>query len=462
MYENDYTFNAHSENRAAGPGPDMRFNPNPERNPQKKNGGMGKKILMTVCLGLFFGIFGGLGFQAATSASEFIREGMEQAELKRKDSQEENVVEAIGEAESDKAEEVSPGIKTTEAGVNNMTAVVTDVTAVVNKVMPAVVSVYNNFTETYQYFGREFSNEGQASGSGIIVGENETELLIVSNYHVVYENDNLEIQFADGSTSEAQIKGSEPSMDLTVLAVELADISSETRNSIEIAQLGDSDSLMVGEPAIAIGNAMGYGQSVTTGVVSALDRESSYYNGESQVDATFIQTDAAINPGNSGGALLNIKGEVIGINSNKMGGGLIEGMGYAIPISAAKPIIEELMLLETREAVAEENRGYLGIYGMTVDEEYSQVFNIPQGVFITDVIADTGAEAAGLMNGDIITKFDDVDIYSMEALQKRLDFYQEGESVTITIMSGDAMGGYVEKEVEVVLGKQPVSMDMPD
>lgn len=454
MYENDYTYNAHSENRPVGPGPDMRFDPNPEKPPKKNNMGMGKKIVMMVCLGLFFGVFGGLGFMAATSATEIIRSGMEQAGLRQK-PQTEEVIEATGEAESDVTEAAAPAVSVEEVEAGNYTAVVTDVTDVVNNVMPAVVSVNNNYTETYQYFGREFSNEGQASGSGIIIGENETEILIVSNYHVVYENDMLEVLFVDGSMVEAQVKGSDPSMDLTVLAVALEDISNETRKSIAVAKLGDSDSLMVGEPAIAIGNAMGYGQSVTTGVVSALDRESSYYNGESEVNTTFIQTDAAINPGNSGGALLNIKGEVIGINSNKVGGDLIEGMGYAIPISAARPIIEELMLMETRIAVEEAERGYLGIYGMTVDAEYSEVFNIPQGVFITDVFAGTGAEAAGLKYGDIITEFDGVEIYSMETLQKRLSFYQAGESVTLIIMSGDAMGGYEEKEVDIVLGEQP-------
>ncbi len=454
MYEDDYTYNAHSENRPAGPGADMRFDPNPEKAPKKTKLGMGKKILMTVCLGLFFGVFGGLGFMAATSATEILRSGMEQAGLRLK-PQEEEAIEVTGEAESDVSEAAAPAVRVDEVDAGNITAVVTDVTDVVSNVMPAVVSVNNNYTETYQYFGREFSNEGQASGSGIIIGENETEILIVSNYHVVYENDMLEVQFVDGSMLEAQVKGSDPSMDLTVLAVALEDISNETRESIAIAKLGDSDSLMVGEPAIAIGNAMGYGQSVTTGVVSALDRESSYYNGESEVNTTFIQTDAAINPGNSGGALLNIKGEVIGINSNKVGGDLIEGMGYAIPISAARPIIEELMLMETRTAVEEDDRGYLGIYGITVDTEYSEVFNIPQGVFITDVFADTAAEAAGLKYGDIITEFDGVEIYSMETLAKRLSFYEVGESVTLIVMSGDAMGGYEEKEIEVVLGEQP-------
>ncbi len=462
MYENDYTYNTHSENQPAGlgPGPDMRFNPHPEKSPRKKNGGTGKKILMMICLGLFFGVFGGLGFMAATSATEFIRSGVAQAGFLQ-EPEEEILVEEVVEEATEVAEAISPAVSTEESLGNNYTAIVTDVTDVVNSVMPAVVSVNNNYTETYQYFGREFSNEGQASGSGIIVGENETELLIVSNYHVVYENDMLEVQFADGSMVEAQVKGSDPSMDLTVLAVALEDISSTTRANIAIAKLGDSDSLMVGEPAIAIGNAMGYGQSVTTGVVSALDRESSYYNGESEVNTTFIQTDAAINPGNSGGALLNIKGEVIGINSNKVGGDLIEGMGYAIPISAARPIIEELMLMETRIAVDEENRGYLGIYGMTVDEEYSEVFNIPQGVFITEVFAETGAYDAGLKYGDIITEFDGVDIYSMETLQKRLSFYQAGETVTLIIMSGDAMGGYAEKEVVVVLGEQPTEAAPP-
>ncbi len=438
MYENDFSFDV-----------------KPETPAPKKGMGYGKKVMVSISLGLFFGVCGGLGFQAVTSASDLIKSGIEQAEAKLNKADSEDVVEALGQAENDGAEQPAAANVKTAGLVESTqvtTAVVTDVTEVVEEVMPAVVSVSNNYVENINFYGRELSNEGVASGSGIIVGENDTELLIVTNYHVVYETQKLEIQFVDGSTAEAQVKGTEPSMDLAVVAVKLADIGSETINSIAIATLGDSDALSVGEPAIAIGNAMGYGQSVTTGVISALDREAAYSNGESEVSNTFIQTDAAINPGNSGGALLNMKGEVVGINSNKVGGSLIEGMGYAIPISSAKPIIADLMLMQTRGKVSQEEQGYLGITGLTVGDEYAEAYNLPKGVYISQVFEGTAAEKAGLVKGDIITRFDGTEMLSMESLQKRLSFYNAGEIVEITIMRGDAMGGYEEKTLQIELG----------
>lgn len=219
------------------------------------------------------------------------------------------------------------------------------------------------------------------------MGQNDSELLLVSNQHVVASAEELTVQFVDGSQAQAQIKGVDIDKDLAVIAVQLSDISSETMDVIAIAKLGDSDSLTVGEPAIAIGNALGYGQSVTTGVVSALNRAIPVSGGQGLTDMetsdmeinTFIQTDAAINPGNSGGALLNVKGEVIGINSNKIGSSVVEGMGYAIPISDVKPIIENLMSKQTRLKVAEEDRGYLGITGVDVRSDSSELYDVPQG-----------------------------------------------------------------------------------
>jgi serine protease Do len=326
--------------------------------------------------------------------------------------------------------------------------------------MPAVVSVNNNYTAIYgDYFGQTLSDEAQAVGSGIIVGKNETELLIVTNDHVVmdeYDSSTFEVIFVDGSVASAQVKGRKAEMDLAVLAVKLSDIGSETLNSIAIAKLGDSDALAVGEPAIAIGNAMGYGQSVTTGVISALDRESTYSTGVAEVSSTFIQTDAAINPGNSGGALLNIKGEVIGINSNKVGGSLIEGMGYAIPISMAKPIIGELMMMETRDRVAEDERGYMGITGgLTMMDEYVENYNLPKGVYITQVTPGTPAEEAGLRKGDIIIEIDGVEVLGWNELQSLMGYYAVGDVIELTIMRGDAMGGYEEQTVTLELGPLP-------
>ena len=304
-------------------------------------------------------------------------------------------------------------------------AVVTDVTQVVEAVMPACVSITNNFTQTVQdFWGQTYSQDETASGSGIIIGENEQELLIVTNNHVVDSTEQLYVQFIDGETVEAQVKGTDASADLAVVAVKLDTIANSTKQEICIARMGDSDSLKIGEPAIAIGNALGYGQSVTTGVISALNRKIDSSNSEE--GTSLIQTDAAINPGNSGGALLNMRGEVIGINSNKIGGSSIEGMGYAIPISTARPIIEDLT------------------------SDLSENFSMPQGIFVAQVYSGTGAEAAGLVRGNIVVAFDGVTVQNQEELTKQMQYYKAGESVEITIMVNSA-NGYQQKNVTVTL-----------
>lgn len=328
-------------------------------------------------------------------------------------------------------------------------AVVTDVTQVVEAVMPACVSITNNFTQTVQdFWGQTYSQDETASGSGIIIGENEQELLIVTNNHVVDSTEQLYVQFIDGETVEAQVKGTDASADLAVVAVKLDTIANSTKQEICIARMGDSDSLKIGEPAIAIGNALGYGQSVTTGVISALNRKIESSNSEE--GTSLIQTDAAINPGNSGGALLNMRGEVIGINSNKIGGSSIEGMGYAIPISTARPIIEDLMERQTRTKYSEEERGYLGISCINVTSDLSENFSMPQGIFVAQVYSGTGAEAAGLVRGNIVVAFDGVTVQNQEELTKQMQYYKAGESVEITIMVNSA-NGYQQKNVTVTL-----------
>ena len=328
-------------------------------------------------------------------------------------------------------------------------AVVTDVTQVVEAVMPACVSITNNFTQTVQdFWGQTYSQDETASGSGIIIGENEQELLIVTNNHVVDSTEQLYVQFIDGETVEAQVKGTDASADLAVVAVKLDTIANSTKQEICIARMGDSDSLKIGEPAIAIGNALGYGQSVTTGVISALNRK--IENSNSEEGTSLIQTDAAINPGNSGGALLNMRGEVIGINSNKTGGSSIEGMGYAIPISTARPIIEDLMERQTRTKYSEEERGYLGISCINVTSDLSENFSMPQGIFVAQVYSGTGAEAAGLVRGNIVVAFDGVTVQNQEELTKQMQYYKAGESVEITIMVNSA-NGYQQKNVTVTL-----------
>lgn len=417
----------------------------------KRQGSYFKKALAAVSLGLFFGLFAGLGLYIVESASGMLDRDkiMIQEETGSSSTTEAKASQTL------KAEPSGAAIKQSETA----TTVVTDVTDVVKNVMPSIVAVNNHYTETMSFYGQSMSSEADASGSGIIVGENDTELLIVTNHHVVADTDKLTVQFNEGSEAEAFIKGQDSKMDLAVIAVPLTELSSSTLDSIEVATLGDSDELTVGEPAIAIGNSLGYGQSVTTGVISALDRSISLSSGSGygyvgdEVEGTFIQTDAAINPGNSGGALLNIKGEVIGINSNKIGGSAVEGMGYAIPISAASPIIAELMLRETKSKVAEEERGYLGISGISVTSEVSQAYGMPEGVYVAQVFENTAASAAGLKQGDIITKFGGDRISSMEELQKELEFYAKGDTVEVQVMTM-TMNGYEEVTRQMTLGNK--------
>ncbi|MCH5249193.1 MAG: trypsin-like peptidase domain-containing protein [Lachnospiraceae bacterium] len=403
-----------------------------------------KKALICVSLGLFFGICAGLGFYVVEAAT-----GM----LGNRNNNEQSVkaIEESSDADSVVSESVTYDIDGSDVRKNQtITTVVSDVSDVVKDVMPAVVSISNTYTERMSYFGQTMTSEAQASGSGIIVGKNDTELLIATNYHVIEDADKLTVQFVEDSEVDASVKGTDPDMDLAVIAVSLNDISSSTLDQIEIATLGDSDELTVGEPAIAIGNSLGYGQSVTTGVVSALNRELELSDGSK---GTFIQTDAAINPGNSGGALLNIRGEVIGINSNKIGGSVIEGMGYSIPISAAKPIIAELMLKETKNKVAEDKRGFLGISGISVTAEVSSAYGMPEGVYIAQVYDGTAAAAAGLVKGDIITEFDGEKVSSMEELQTLLEYYAKGDTVEMTVMKVES-GGYQSTTVKITLGNK--------
>jgi len=317
--------------------------------------------------------------------------------------------------------------------------------------MPAMVSIVNNFTETANVFGQQYTQEEAASGSGIIVGKTDDELLIVSNNHVVESADTLTVTFIDGSEAQAQVKGLDSDMDLAVIAVSLNDLSDDTKNAITVATLGSSDDLKLGEPVIAIGNALGYGQSVTNGIVSALNREITLENGST---GTFIQTNAAINPGNSGGALLNMNGEVIGINSNKIGGTAVEGMGYAIPITSASPIIADLMERQTRTKVAEDEVGYIGISPQEVTSQISQMYNMPEGIYVVSVEEGSAAANAGIMKGDIITKFDGSSISSYSDLQKMLQYYAAGDSVTITVQRPQN-GEYVSVELNLTLGSRP-------
>jgi len=348
-----------------------------------------------------------------------------------------------GEENTTESTDDSTGTIKQNETVTDDDLIVTDVTKVVENVMPSIVAIDNNYTQNVTYWGYSFGEEEvTASGSGIIIGENDTELLIVTNNHVIDDADSLKVQFIDGAYEEANIKGTNADLDLAVIAVDLDDLDDDTKENISVATFGDSDTLLMGEPAIAIGNALGYGQSVTTGVISATNRTIEFDDGS---EGTFIQTDAAINPGNSGGALLNARGEVIGINSSKFASEEVEGMGFAIPSSVAKPIIDELMNEETKVKADSENRGYLGITVYTPTGI--------EGAYVASVGSGSAAEKAGIKAGDIITALDDNEITSRDDLIDILDYYEAGTKVTLSILRKEGVS-YKTIEVDVTLQTQ--------
>ena len=322
----------------------------------------------------------------------------------------------------------------------------TSISQVAKNVMPSVVSITTlSIQEVQSFFFGTQEYEYESSGSGIIVGKNEQELLIVTNNHVVEGSKELTVSFVDEVSVPAVIKGYDPDIDIAVLAVSLNAIDNDTMKQISIASLGDSDNLTVGEPAIAIGNALGYGQSVTSGIVSALNRELADF------DTALIQTDAAINPGNSGGALLNIRGEVIGINTAKISADAVEGVGYAIPISEVKDIIETMMAKETREPVSEKERGYLGIKCVDVDETAATYYNMPIGAYVYEIAKGGAADKAGMKKGQVITKLGDDKIKSSEQLSEIVALYKSGEIVELTVQELTTDGTYTEKIIKVTL-----------
>ena len=350
-------------------------------------------------------------------------------------------------------------VKTTTTAVTKSSSVVTsDVSSIVNDVMPSVVAITNmSVQEVQNFWGQTSQYQSESCGTGIIIAKTGNELLIVTNNHVIADNESLTVTFDDDTSVDADVKGTDSEHDLAVIAVPLDQISSETMEKIAVATLGDSTALQVGEPAIAIGNAMGYGQSVTTGVISAVNRESTTTNeqtGETEeTGVKLIQTDAAINPGNSGGPLVNANGEVIGINSSKLASTTVEGMGYAIPISDVSDIIDNLMNQETKHKVSEEKKGYLGVKGYDVTEESAEKYNMPTGVYVAEIVKGGGAEEAGITKGNVITALNGTTVNSMEELQKELGYYESGKTVSVTIQVPENNGEWTEKTVDVKLGK---------
>ena len=346
-----------------------------------------------------------------------------------------------------------------------------DVSDITTSAMPSIVAITNKSVQEVQdYFsqfgfggqGQTQTQETESQGSGIIIGKNDSELLMVTNNHVVEGADTLSVCFIDNQVYEAAIKGTDPENDLAVIAVPLDSISDDTMSQIAVASIGDSDSLKVGEQVVAIGNALGYGQSVTTGIVSAVNRtlssdssdtqDSNSSSGDSS-SATYIQTDAAINPGNSGGALLNMNGEVIGINSAKLASTEVEGMGYAIPISRVSDIIDNLMNQTTRTKVDSDKQGTIGIKGINVTSDVQEKYGLPEGIYVSEVTSGSAADKAGITSGSVITKFDGKSVTDIESLQDLLQYYKAGETVELTLQVPDS-DSYKEKTVSITLGSK--------
>lgn len=419
-----------------------------------------KKAGATIALAVIFGLVAAVVFQAANFAADrFLNTGKSSVQIKTTDSVD------LQETASDD----STADKVLSDSENGTVA------AVAQASMPSVVAITTvSVQEIPSFFGYSSRQYKSAStGSGIIVGDNDDELLIATNNHVVDEATTLSVCFIGDDVANAEtetvnagdngdlnvedavsakIKGTDADNDLAVVAVKKSDIPEDTLNQIKIAQIGSSDDLAVGQQVVAIGNALGYGQSVTSGWISALNRTISTDDGTNSTG--LIQTDAAINPGNSGGALLNMKGELIGINSAKYADSAVEGMGYAIPISKAKPILEELMNRETREKVDSSKKGYLGVSLANLTTEAIEMYNMPTGAFVRSVEDDSPAQEAGICKGDIIVKFDGQKVSDGDDLLDKLQYYKSGEKIEAVIARA-TNGEYEENTIELTLGTRP-------
>lgn len=409
-------------------------NPKPEKKKkERKPGGFGKQLAKCAALALVFGLVAGGVMTGVNYASGKIF--------------------GTTNASNVQASLTTGDDSTVQPTAISSSYVATDVSDIVDEVMPSIVAITNvSQTEYQSFWGQSKTYESTSCGSGIIVSQDKEYLYVATNNHVVEGANSLTVTFANDDTVSAEIKGTDPSTDLAVVKVALSSIKDDTMSAIKVATLGSSDTLKVGESCIAIGNALGYGQSVTTGVISALNREVSVSDSSSSTNYTaeLIQTDAAINPGNSGGALLNTAGEVIGINSVKYSDTSVEGIGYAIPMDTAKPIIEELI---TKEKVDESNSAYLGIAGVDVTSDVAKTYNMPTGVYVAQVMEGAAAEQAGIQKGDIITKFDGKDVTSMEELSSNMQYYAAGTTVDVVI-ERSSNGQYEEQTISVTLGKK--------
>lgn len=455
---NNYDFN-HTENNNEMENETNAYQPltpsgshNDNKKNPKNSKKLAKKIGAITLSAVLFGSVASGSFQAVNYFSPFSK-----------------TTNSSGSASSNNSSSTSLLKTTAVSGSSNTGSLdVSDITA---SAMPSIVAITNKSVQEVQdYFsqfgfggqGQTQTQETESQGSGIIIGKNDSELLMVTNNHVVEGADTLSVCFIDNQVYEAAIKGTDPENDLAVIAVPLDSISDDTMSQIAVASIGDSDSLKVGEQVVAIGNALGYGQSVTTGIVSAVNRTLSSDSSDTQdseassddsSSATYIQTDAAINPGNSGGALLNMNGEVIGINSAKLASTEVEGMGYAIPISRVSDIIDNLMNQTTRTKVDSDKQGTIGIKGINVTSDVQEKYGLPEGIYVSEVTSGSAADKAGITSGSVITKFDGKSVTDIESLQDLLQYYEAGETVELTLQVPDG-DSYKEKTVSITLGNK--------
>ena len=418
--ENQYTYYK--------PEPDDMNGMNEETPKPKKNRKVPKPVKL-VCAGVAFGLVASVTFQTGNYVGTKV------------------FGTTTTNGKTAKTAQTVDGAKLTTSSSSTGTS---DIATIAKNAMPSIVSITNmSVQEVQSFFGGTQQQESTSVGSGIIIGQTDSELLILTNNHVVEGNEKLTVSFVDNESVEANVKGTDSTKDLAVVAVKISDVKDSTMDEIAVATMGDSSKLEVGEQVVAIGNALGYGQSVTSGIVSATERTLDGYEG-----GTLIQTDAAINPGNSGGALLNSNGEVIGINTAKVATDSVEGMGYAIPISDASDTIQNLMNQVTKTKVSEAEQGYLGIQGVDVSDESAKMYNMPTGVYISDVVKNGGAQQAGLTKGSVITGLEGTTISDMNSLKEQLQYYRVGDKVKVTVQVPGNNGEYTEKTVEVTLGSK--------
>ena len=418
-YNNDYSNNNETYYGNIPPEPDKKRR-------QRKNGnnsGMGKKVAKLVASAAVFGLVAGACFVGVSVAKDKLYPSVA------------DKIETTSGTTSTKSNTSSSGSSSNSQNV----------ASVVNEVMPSVVSITSTIqSSSYYGFGTQ---ESEGAGSGFIIAKTKDALMIATNNHVVSDATSLTVGFVDDTTAKATVVGTDSSADLAVITVKLTDIKDSTASKIKVATLGSSDDLKVGEEVVAIGNALGYGQSVTTGVVSAKNREVSLTDGTMNL----LQTDAAINPGNSGGVLINMDGQVIGINNAKLEDTSVEGMGYAIPISTAKTILTDLM---NASSVSTKDAAFLGVVGRDINESYSSALGIPSGIYVSQVVSGSPAEKAGISAGDVITKFEGNNVSTMSGLKEKLAIKKANTKVKITFKRANQSGTYEEKTVTVTLGKK--------